>query len=359
MIHAVLLTIAVYAGIEHELPDPPYAEYLNARTGETGELKSTKDAGPCKMLEERRAVRYDGTLGVSLYYRDSAPRTTVILIHGADAETRAMGWIVPYFVCNGVNVISYDQRGTGVSSGNWRANGPPDRARDVAAMYDAFRNDAHVDPGRIGVWGFSNGGWTAPIVAVTRPIAFMILKSPPTGPIEQNSLFEQQQMMLRAGSNETDIAAATAAAKTVVDAILGRVPISSARNAYDRARRAKWYKDSFFAMVPEKEMIAEPYLSWWRRYLSYDPAPVLAKVRTPTLALFGARDRKVDVRHDAPVLTAAYAKSRTPLTVKWFPDAGHSLKVTPNGFDPAMPERYSRGFPEVMLQWLRERKFIR
>jgi hypothetical protein len=311
------------------------------------------------MKEARSVVRYDGVLGVSLYYRSGAPRTTVMLIHGADAETREMGWIVPYFVCNGVNVISYDQRGTGESSGNWRANGPPDRARDVDAIYDAFRKNAHVDPQSIGVWGFSNGGWTAPIVAVNRPIAFMILKSPPAGSIEQNSLFEQQQMMLRAGRNEADIAQTTAAAKTVLDAILGNAPISSAKSAYAQARHAKWYKDSFFAMVSERDLLAEPYLSGWRRYLSYDPAPILARVRTPTLALYGARDRKVDVYRDAPVLTAAYAKSGTPLAVKWFPDAGHTLKVTPNGFDLATPERYSPGFPEVMLQWLRKRNFIR
>jgi hypothetical protein len=277
------------------------------------------------------------------------------LIHGADAETRQMGWIVPYFVCNGINVISYDQRGTGESSGNWRANGPPDRARDVDAIYDVFRDDARVDPRRIGLWAFSNGGWTAPIVARNRPIAFMILKSPPAESIEQNALFEQQQAMLQAGRSQAEVAQATVAEKVVFDAILGNAPISAARNAYATARRAKWYEASFFAMFAEKDMLAEPYLSGWRRYLSYDPAGILARVRTPTLALYGLRDRKVDVRHDAPVLVAAYAKSGTPLTVKWFSDAGHTLKVTPNGFDLANPERYGRGFPDVMLQWLRER----
>ncbi|HEV3091810.1 MAG TPA: alpha/beta hydrolase [Candidatus Cybelea sp.] len=356
MIDAMLLAVAVYVGIEHELPDPPYAQYLNARTGATGKLKSSEHlAQACGTQEERRVVRYDGVLGVSLYYTDRVARTTVILIHGADDETRQMGWIVPYFVCNGINVISYDQRGTGESSGNWRANGPPDRARDVDAIYDAFRDDAHVDPQRIGVWGFSNGGWTAPIVALNRPLAFMILKSPPAESIERNALFEQQQAMLHAGRSKADVAQATAAEKAVIDAILGNAPLSAAKSAYAKASRATWYKDSFFAMVPEKEMLAEPYLSGWRRYLSYDPGGVLARVRTPTLALYGFRDRKVDVHHDAPILIAAYAKSGTRLTVKWFSNAGHTLKVTANGFEVANPERYGRGFPDVMMQWLRER----
>lgn len=165
---AALLSV-VYVGTEHELPDRPYSEYVDTATGATGEFKTLQPMQPCKVEEERRIVRHDGALGVSLYYTGGEPRTTVILIHGADPETRQMGWIVPFFVCRGVNVISYDQRGTGQSSGNWLANGPPDRARDVDAIYDAFRGDLRVDRRRIGVWGFSNGGWTAPIVTLDRP----------------------------------------------------------------------------------------------------------------------------------------------------------------------------------------------
>ena len=97
-----------------------------------------------------------------------------------------MGILIPYFVLNGINVISYDQRGTGKSSGNWLQNGPVQRAADVEAVYDAYSASTHVDADKMGVWGFSNGGWTAPIVATTRRLAFMILKSGPAESIETN-----------------------------------------------------------------------------------------------------------------------------------------------------------------------------
>jgi hypothetical protein len=63
--------------------------------------------------------------------------------------------------------------------GSWIQNGPAERAADVAAIYDAFATDPLVDGKRIGLWAFSNGGWTAPIVATQRPIAFMILVGTP------------------------------------------------------------------------------------------------------------------------------------------------------------------------------------
>jgi alpha-beta hydrolase superfamily lysophospholipase len=94
--------------------------------------------------------------------------------------------------------------------------------------------------------------------------------------------------------------------------------------------------------------------------LHYDPADTLAKVRTPTFALYGSRDTKVDVDHDVPAIEAAFrGAGMRDLTVRRFADAGHTMKVTPNGFDDAKPVRYTSGYPTVMLLWLRQRGFAR
>ncbi|HTU82570.1 MAG TPA: alpha/beta hydrolase [Candidatus Acidoferrales bacterium] len=351
----------IYVGIEHTPPDAAYAQYLNPKTGATGALSAFKQVTAiCRVREERRVVRApEGPLGVSLFYAGDAPRATVLLIHGADNETRDMGWIVPYFACNGVDVISYDQRGTGASTGSWLADGPQARARDADALYDVFRSDARVDPRRIGVWAFSNGGWTAPIVAVDRPIAFMILQSAPAESVERNVYYEVRETMLHAGRNDADVDRAIAAWQTIVAAFEGRTPVNAAKEAYVQAKRAPWFEDSLLPLIPERTAFTEPALDGWRRYLSYDPLPTLSKVRTPTLALYGRLDRKVDVEHDVAVLKTAFERAgMRDLTVRWFPDAGHTLKITANGFDYETPARYSRGYPRVMLEWLRARGFV-
>jgi pimeloyl-ACP methyl ester carboxylesterase len=350
----------VYLGTEHELPDPAFVQYLDATTGTTGALPSNRHlVSVCAVQEERRIVHSPlGVLGVSLYYRGGAPRSTILLIHGSDAETRDMGWIVPYFACNGINVISYDQRGTGESSGNWLMNGPPQRARDADAIYDAFRDNPHVHPRKIGVWGFSNGGWAAPIVAVDRPLAFMILQSAPASSVAQNVIFEAKETMRGAKHSRADIDAAAETWQVVLDAIDGRSPVIVAKRAYAKAAKANWFADSLLPLVPEKTAFSEPQLSGWRRFLSYDPANTLDKVRTPTLALYGGRDTKVDVRHDMPAIEAAFRRAgMRDLTVHWFADASHTMKVSTNGFDDAKPVRYSRGYPVIMLDWLRKRGF--
>src|SRR5215831_5538120 len=177
----------IYVGIQHDPPGPASNDFFDSTSQRTGDLHATHDLHlRSGIFEAPRVIEApQGRLGLSLYYVSERPRATVILVHGNDPETRMMGFIIPFFVCNGINVISYDQRGVGESAGDWFLNGPTQRADDVAAIYDVMRSDLHVDSHRTGIWAFSNGGWTAPVVALQRPVAFMILKSAPTESLTQ------------------------------------------------------------------------------------------------------------------------------------------------------------------------------
>ncbi len=188
----------VYVGIEAESPDHPTVQFYDEKTGRTGTLEHISDLeyrtddsptipfmldSPIFAIEEKAFVieTASGRLGASLWCAAGVgSHPTIILIHGADDETREMGFLIPYFVSHGLNVVAYDQRGTGISAGNWRFTGPDSKADDVIAVLKSVESDPAVDSQRIGVWGFSNGGWVAPIVATRFPLAFMILKSPPS-----------------------------------------------------------------------------------------------------------------------------------------------------------------------------------
>lgn len=340
----------VYVGVEHFPPDP--------RSNQTFDPKTQRitDGAPRGLTlvagvhEERRTVRApEGALGVSLWYAAAGQRPTVILIHGNDAETREMGFLIPYFAANGMNVISYDQRGTGNSAGSWFLNGPADRARDVDAVFDAFERDPHVSAKQMGVWGVSNGGWTAPIVATQRPLAFMILKSAPAESLEENIFFESREEMLQHGYGAAAIAGALQTWKTLIAALQGRASWSDARAAYDRASRQPWFGASL--IPPTKFPLSPAMKAGLRRFVTYDPAPVLRRVKTPTLALFGSADGKVDVPHAMRTFKAAFREAgMTDFSMHLYPHADHLLQVSPN--------RYPPQYPSVMLDWLRARGFI-
>lgn len=105
-------------------------------------------------------------VGQLLEPTDAGPDTPlVVLAHGSEE----LGWIeavsYPYqFVGRGVSVFVYDKRGTGKSAGNYSQNFPQLAADLTAASFEAKRL-AGERFGRFGLFGFSQGGWIAPLAA--------------------------------------------------------------------------------------------------------------------------------------------------------------------------------------------------
>jgi uncharacterized protein len=346
----------IYVGVEHELPDPPQNDFFEPGSHRTGTLASGNGLKlRCGVREERRVVAAaQGRLGASLYYVGERPAATVILIHGADAESREMGFIVPYFACNGINVISYDQRGVGESIGNWFTTSPMQKADDVAALYDAFLDDRHVAAKSIGVWGFSNGGWVAPLVPLRRPVAFLILKSAPTESVMSNVDYEVVMEMRSHHASDREIAQALEMWHTVERALYGKTPWSQAKRAINAAEQQPWFR---YSLMPKLPVPPPPATAkGLRNYIGYDPSITLTSITTPTLALYGALDRKVDSADSAARMREYLLRGGAKdVTVKTFLHAGHTLVVSRNGYDDDPPERYVQGYPEMMITWLATR----
>lgn len=354
----------MYVGVHHELPDPPANDFFDPDSQRMGDLQATQGLRLRSGIEEERRVikAPQGQLGFSLYYMGTTPRATVILIHGNDPETREMGFIIPFFVCNGINVISYDQRGVGESAGDWLLNGPSQRADDVAAIYDAIRGDLRVDSHRIGIWGFSNGGWTAPVVSVHRPVAFMILKSAPTESLAQNIDYEVEQSMRR-HHVEDESAQAIALWHAFEQALDGTVPWSNTKRLYDLDSKQPWFR---YSLMPDLGISIPPppsKVAGLRRFVTFDPTKTLLSVSsTPTLALYGALDRNVDAADSAAHLREYLARAgNRDVTIKVYSNAGHQLIVSETGYngDPALPERFVPHYPQIMIAWLEQRGFAK
>jgi dienelactone hydrolase len=223
-----------------------------------------------------------------------------------------------------------------------------------------MRSDRRVDPHRVGVWGFSNGGWTAPLVAVERPVAFMILKSAPTESLAQNIDYEVEQMMRR---HHVEHAAPQALAlwHAFEQALEGTVSWSEVKRLYDLDAKKPWFK---YSLLPELGVSIPPppeKIEGLRRFVSFDPTQTLLNVSsTPTLALYGALDRSVDAADSAMHLRQYLSRAGNPdVTIETYPNAGHQLVVSKSGYngDPTLPERFVPGYPQILITWLNQRGF--
>jgi uncharacterized protein len=351
----------VFAGIEHELPDPPSIEYFDPATRRVG---APANIGGWKLIsgirERRIRIAVGGRpLGASLYSFGARRVATIVFIHGNDDETREMGFLIPYFVLHGYTVVTFDQRGSGESVGNRTFESPIDRADDVVALIAAVRSDPHVDVSRIGLWAFSNGGWTAPIVTTRVPIAFLLLKSPPAQTIESNILFEVEERMREHGYSADAIAAGARVDQLLIDALDGRASWDAAGAAFEDAQHRPWFKDlalpDRLPMPPPPEMAAA-----LRKAALFDPAPYLKALRTPTLAMFGAFDRNVDAPDSLGIFWRnAAAAGNEDFSAHVFPMTGHTFVVATLGYSDRvlLPQTLVGGYPEIMIAWLKARQF--
>jgi pimeloyl-ACP methyl ester carboxylesterase len=367
---------AVYVGTEN-YEGHTYAEYFDSGTRRFGELRlvggdtyeTTQPPArrytlttPSEAVEEDRFTASDaqGRIGFSVWHVPGArSRPTIVLIHGADDETRDMGFSIPFFVAHGMSVITFDQRGTGESTGNWQVTGPEQKAADIVAILRLL-HDRAVDLKRVGVWGPSNGGWVAPIVANEYPLAFMILKSAPAESIESNVSYEVQAVLREHHRfSERQIASAMEFETTMFTALRTRSHWTQAQAALTQAKSEPWFQ--FMRIPPGLTMPPPPpMLAALRASLEFDPASTLQHVHVPTLALFGALDKNVDAADSARRLRADFRKSGLrDVTVRTFPGADHLLERSSTGYidEAATPNRLVPGYPEAMIDWLSARGF--
>lgn len=368
----------VYVGVDGEPPDQPSIQYYDTATRRLGTLDYVSEElyrtdeqprltfalnAPVVPVVEKPFVITDrsGRLGASLWCAPGAKREpTMVLIEGADDADRRMGFLIPYFVAHGVNVVTYDQRGTGLSIGNWRYAGPEAKAEDTIALLTQVESDPAVDPQRIGGWAASNGGWVAPIVATRFPLAFMILKSAPSGTIEDNVLYEIEQQLREKGKfTSAQIQRALTFERTLFASLQTNANWGAAADGLKVAQAQPWFP---YMRIPPGMTLPppSPMLDALRASLIFDPLSTLEQVRTPTLAIFGALDRNVDAPRSAAGFRSAFERaSLHDLTIVTLPGGDHTLVRSANGYEdtPSEPARFVRGYPEIMIRWLAARGF--
>ncbi|MBA4159148.1 MAG: alpha/beta fold hydrolase [Gemmatimonadetes bacterium] len=116
-----------------------------------------------------------GTL--TLPNRRNGKVPAVLLITGSGKNSRNQGsppsmpfrQIADVLTSRGIAVLRVDDRGVGSSTGDAESSTTQDEARDIQAAVSYIRSHPAVDPDRVGLVGWSEGGFIAPMVAAADP----------------------------------------------------------------------------------------------------------------------------------------------------------------------------------------------
>jgi pimeloyl-ACP methyl ester carboxylesterase len=267
------------------------------------------------------------------------PFAAAILISGSGPQDRDESvWghkpfavLADHLTRRGIAVLRYDDRGTGASAGAYAGATSADFATDANAAFAFLEARPDIDRRAIGFVGHSEGGLIAPLAAVdNREAAFLVLMAGPG--TDTSRLMEAQRRALgqSQGASAADLDR-SAPLQQRLYAIL-----ASGRGAADAeaALNAAMTEDAMQAagMPPAARaamirMVLDPWYRWFARY---DPAPVLARVRVPVLAINGALDRQVVAAENLAGIRAAMAGNRD-LTATELPGLNHLFQTARTG----------------------------
>lgn len=291
----------------------------------------------------------DAALTGTLYVPPSRGlHPALAMIHGSGPADRDNGGYFPpiraHLVRHGVAVLCFDKPGIGGSSGDWRRQSFQDRASEALAAVTFLRRHDAIDPGRVGLWGISQGGWVVPLAAtLARDVAFIIsVSGPGVSPAEQN-VYDIEQNMRADGRPEVEVIQGVAYVNALMDAARHKDSYERVEAAVLRTARGEpWYP---YFEIPDAAL--------WGFFLhgdpDYDPVSVLERVRCPVLAIFGERDRQLPAGKSAALFEQALYRGGNPdVTIKVFADADHGIRV-------AKPQGFAPGYLDLMADWLRAR----
>lgn len=199
-----------------------------------------------------------------------------------------------------------------------------------------------IDAERVGLWGFSQGAWVAPLAASrSTKIRFLVLlASTGVTPAEQ-MLYGAAKHARMAGYDEDVVQRVVTVRRIVDDRRRGRIPLETAQHPIDGVKDEPWFP---LTHVPAD--LRE--LREWKD-MDFDPAPVFANVRVPTLLFYGEDDEWSPV--DASVATwerAAERANNRDVLVQRLAGTGH---VPTKGGVEAI-EAISPEYERTLVEWL-------
>jgi len=243
---------------------------------------------------------------------EPGPHAALVALHPANDRSRdhyLFRHLARLLAPRGIAVLRYDRRGDNV---------PLEvQAEDALSACAALSSRDDIDPARIGLWGFSQGAWVAPLVAAnSTEIAFLVLvASTGVSPAEQ-MLYGTAKHARMAGFGEGATQRLVALRRTVDQWRRGRVTREEAQAAVDAAAVEPW-----FVHAGVQRQLGDGI---WPN-MDLDPEAIFSRVRVPVLLFYGEDDEWQPI--EASVATwerAAERSGNTDVTVVRLAGTAHA-----------------------------------
>lgn len=266
----------------------------------------------------------------------------VVFVHGSEATSAVDHYAEPYLqAANGFAGLAFDKRGTGESEGDYLQNFHV-LADDVVAAVRWLRTQPEIDPDRIHLAGFSQGGWIAPLAALKDGnIRSVLVGYGVMVPVTGEDRWGYVHALREKGLGADAIAAADRVNAVIEDLMDRRLDRwDELADMLDASRDEPWFaavrgSDSALGLLTDTKLpiwMMRTYV-WWRMgehrdppFIDrlYDPVPTMQQLDVPSLWLLAGQDSSAPAAWTVDELKKLQAAGK-PVQYFVFPEAEHGI----------------------------------
>ena len=271
------------------------------------------------------------------------PVAAVALVHGSgtDAATEFF-YSGDFLAAHGIATLTYDKRGTGQSAGTYTFDFHQ-LARDAAAAVAYLSSHPALSGLPLGLTGYSQGGWTAPLAAsLSTRVDFVVVSYGLVASPAEEARVETRNLLRSRGVEDEDLDDVSELTSAAVEVVASSFKAGWGEfgRLKKRHRHAPWARElrgttvGRFLRLPRwlirlvGPLLAPKDLPW-----HYDSMSVLEGLDVPMAWLLAEADTSAPIELALPMLERLQAKGHS-VQVKVFPGADHAMIMLPDGYAP-------------------------
>ena len=291
------------------------------------------------------------------------PFPMVAFIHGSGAEPGFVSrHMADRMAREGMAVLTWDKRGSGRSVGGAPQDDFAELASDVVAWVEDLQDHPEVDANRIGLWGWSEGSWIAPLAAEQLDGVVALVLVSPGVEYGETFYYEVGWRMRNAGFSEAEAERAIDLRREINAYYRTGDGRSDVVAELDEVQDEPWYHAAAsFGMLPWPDGVTKPDDSETVAFIERQDFTLLtslAEFGDPVLAAFGLQDQCNPAPESADTIQAALRARGNDHLILRYPEAGHLMLVWLTGERSCgvglPPLSHPAGFVDEAATWLKQ-----
>jgi uncharacterized protein len=295
-----------------------------------------------------------------------APFKTVIFVHGSDPVSSVdQEWLPHLLAAHGVATFVFDKRGTGCSKGQYMQRFDV-LSNDVIAAVNWLKTKQAVNKNSVGLAGFSQGGWVAPLAARNESsIKFVLVGYGMAMSVADEDRLEAPLKLKEKGASDAAIAE-----YQELNAVLHKTARAGFVDWRELEEKLEGFKDKEWLAaakglptwvgmalqmgIPQAKVAAPQMIENFFQPF-YEPVPTLEKLNIPMLWLIAENDIEAPPEPTIEALQRLRQQGK-PFSTIVFPQSDHGMLAFEVREGKRVKTKYADKYFSTILKWIQDQK---